>query len=85
VILTISKSIITGVTSLLFGVILLRRQDSLGILSKYAGIIEIILGGCFVLVFLSPLALALLVPATLLEIIILYNGYEFMKSELMEK
>lgn len=85
VFLTISKTIIAGVTSLLFGVILLRLQDSLGILSKYAGIIEIILGGCFVLVFLAPLALALLVPATLLEIIIVYKGSEFMKSELMEK
>ncbi len=85
VIFTISKSIIAGVTSILFGVILIQLQDSLGLLSKYAGIIEIILGGCFVLVFLSPVALALLVPATVLEIIILYKGSEFIKSELMEE
>ncbi|WP_027076276.1 helix-turn-helix domain-containing protein [Maribacter antarcticus] len=83
VILTISKSIMAGITSLLFGVVLLRLQDSLGILSKYAGIIEVILGSCFIVVYLSPLALALLVPATVLEIIILYKGYEFINLESM--
>ncbi|MBN4070492.1 helix-turn-helix transcriptional regulator [Olleya sp. AH-315-F22] len=85
VILIISQSIMAGITSLLFGVVLLRLQDSLGMLAKYAGIIEIILGSCFVVVFLSPVALALLIPATVLEIVILYKGCEFVKLELIRE
>ncbi|MGB5171665.1 helix-turn-helix domain-containing protein [Eudoraea sp.] len=85
VVFTFSKSIMAGVTSLFFGITLIRLQDSFGLLSKYAGIAEIVLGSCLISVFLSPLALILLAPATLMEIIILYKGYEFIKSELTTK
>ena len=38
VVFTFSKSIMAGVTSLFFGITLIRLQDSFGVLSKYAGI-----------------------------------------------
>lgn len=83
-ILIISKSVVAGFTSVLFGIVLLRLQDSFGRLSKYAGIIEIVLGSCFIMVILSPIGLVLLVPATVLEIVILYQGSEFIRSESMD-
>ncbi len=84
VVLTVSQSFIVGFASIFFGIALLRLQDSFGILSKYVGITEIILGSCFVLVFFAPIALALLVPVTVLEIVILYKGSEFTKLELIK-
>ena len=83
IIITMVQSIIVGAASLFFGVALVRSQDSLGLLAKYAGIAEIIIGVLFMLVFLSPMAMALLVPETILEVIILYKGAEFIKSELI--
>lgn len=77
----IGQSMVAGAASIMFGIALLGLQDSLGVLSKYSGVIEIIIGSCFTMVFLAPLALAFLVPATVLEIVILYKASLFIKSE----
>lgn len=77
----VSQSVFIGFASMFFGVVLLKSQDSLGLLARYAGIVEMILGGCFVLIFLSPIGLTLLIPATIIEIFILYKGFDFIKKE----
>lgn len=79
----VTQSVFIGFASMFFGLVLLKSQDSLGLLAKYAGIIEIMLGGCFVLIFLSPIGMTLLVPATIMEIFILYKGFDFVKKQLM--
>ncbi len=79
----IGQSMVAGAASIIFGIALFGLQDSLGKLSKYSGLIEIIIGCCFLLVFLSPIALALLFPVTVLEIVILYKASLFIKSESM--
>ncbi|ELR72859.1 hypothetical protein C900_00820 [Fulvivirga imtechensis AK7] len=76
-----AQSLIAGFASLSFGVALLKLRDSMGTISGYAGGIEIVLGVCFISVILTPVAFALLIPATILEIILLFKGHEFVMSE----
>jgi hypothetical protein len=77
----ISQSLLAGIASIVFGIALTRTQDSLGLLSRTAGILEIVLGSCFFLVLLSPLAFALVVPATVIEIVILYKASDFIRRK----
>ncbi|SNT31210.1 Helix-turn-helix domain-containing protein [Ekhidna lutea] len=75
------ESICVGATGIVFGIGLMRLQDSMGQLAKIAGIIEIVAGFFFAVVILFLLGYMMLVPATIIEIILLYKGYEFIKSE----
>ena len=74
----ISSAVIFGILGILFGVALLELQDGMGELSKVAGILEIILGVFLVTVVLFFLAFAVMIPATILEVILLYRGYEYL-------
>lgn len=78
--LAAGESICYGALAIVFGIGLMRLQDSMGQLAKIAGILEIISGFFFVLVILFFLGYMLLVPATIIEIILLYKGFEFIKS-----
>ncbi len=75
------EAICYGALSIVFGIGLMRLQDGMGQLAKIAGIFEIIAGFFFVVVILFLLGFLMLVPATIIEIILLYKGYEFIKSE----
>ena len=70
-----------GAITIVFGIGLMRLQDGMGHLAKIAGIFEIIAGFFFAIFILFFLGYLLLVPATIIEIILLYKGYEFIKSE----
>lgn len=75
------ESICVGAAGIVFGIGLMRLQDGMGQLAKIAGIFEIIAGFFFAVVILFLLGYMMLVPATIVEIILLYKGYEFIKSE----
>jgi len=74
-------SIITGASSIVFGLGLLRLQDSMGKIAFVAGIFEIMIGSFFLVVFLFFLSIVLTIPATILEIVLLYKGHEFLTKE----
>lgn len=75
------ESICFGAISVVFGVGLIRLQDGMGQLSKIAGILEIISGCMFAIVILFFLGYLILIPATILEIILLFKGLELIQSE----
>ncbi|WP_421765260.1 helix-turn-helix domain-containing protein [Ekhidna sp.] len=75
------ESICYGALTIVFGLGLIRLQDGMGQLAKTAGIIEIIAGFFFAVVILFFLGYMMLIPATIIEIILLFKGLEFIKSE----
>lgn len=75
------ESICVGATGIVFGVGLMRLQDGMGQIAKIAGVLEIIVGFFFATVILFLLGYITLIPATIIEIILLFKGYEFIKSE----
>ncbi|MEP1033201.1 helix-turn-helix transcriptional regulator [Ekhidna sp.] len=75
------ESICYGALTIVFGIGLMRLQDGMGQLAKIAGLLEIVAGSFFAIVILFFLGYLMLVPATIIEIILLYKGFEFIKSE----
>ena len=71
-------SVIFGALGIAFGVALIRLQDSMGELSRLAGILEIVIGCALVTVVLFFIAYVILVPAVVIEILVLYRGYEYL-------
>ncbi len=67
-----------GACSLIFGIALLRLQDSMGGLAKVAGILEITIGAALISVLLFFIAFTLLIPAIVIELLVLYKGYEYL-------
>ncbi|MBI3221406.1 MAG: helix-turn-helix transcriptional regulator [Bacteroidetes bacterium] len=71
-------AIVTGAVGIVFGVALLRLQDSMGVLSRIAGILEIMMGCLLITVVLFFISYIILIPAVVLEILVLYRGYEYL-------
>ena len=65
-----------GFSGILFGIGLYRMRDPLGSLASIAGIIEIIIGICFVTIIPFLLGLVLSIPAIIIEILLLFNAVE---------
>lgn len=63
-----------------FGVALFKLSDELGDVSKTAGLLQIGAGLCFLTFFLSFIGLFILLPALILEIIIIYKVYDRLKG-----
>lgn len=59
-----------------FGVALFKLADDVGDLGKIAGILQMLAGLCFLSFVLGFIGLFILLPATILEIIILYKIYD---------
>lgn len=70
-----------GAVGIIFGLGLLRLQDSMGQSAKAAGVLEIIGGICMVTVILIIIGVMVYIPAMILEIVLLYKAYEFVRSE----
>ncbi len=70
-----------GAAGVVLGVGLLRLQDSMGQTAKAAGVLEIVGGICLVTVLLFILGLLIYLPAMILEIVLLYKAYEYVKAE----
>jgi transcriptional regulator with XRE-family HTH domain len=73
-----AASVLAGSVSLVFGIALIRLQDSMGELSRIAGVLEILMGCAFVTVVLFFIGYLISVPAVIVEILLLYRGYEYL-------
>jgi transcriptional regulator with XRE-family HTH domain len=73
-------AILFGALSIVFGVALIRLQDSMGELSRIAGILEIVVGCLLITVVLFFLSYLILIPAIVVEILVLYRGYEYLSK-----
>jgi transcriptional regulator with XRE-family HTH domain len=73
-----AAAILAGALSIVFGVGLLRLQDGMGELSRIAGILEILLGCTLITVLLFFISYVIMVPAVIVEILVLYRGYEYL-------
>ncbi|MFB2120803.1 helix-turn-helix domain-containing protein [Parapedobacter sp. 2B3] len=75
-----TASVLFGALSIAFGVSLIRLQDGMGELSRVAGILEIIIGCLLVTVVLFFVSYVIMIPAVVIEILILYRGYEYLSK-----
>lgn len=75
------ESVTSGAIGIVFGVGLFKLQDGMGRTALLSGILEMVIGACFVVVVLFFLGFILMVPAIIIETILLYKGYELVKEE----
>lgn len=75
-----TASVIGGSLTLIFGVGLLRLQDGIGELSRAAGWLEIVTGVAFISVILFFIGYVVMIPAVIVEILVLYRGYEYLSK-----
>lgn len=71
-------AILCGTLSIIFGVALIRLQDGMGELSRVAGVLEIVMGCFLITVVLFFIAYVIMIPAVVVEILVLYRGYEYL-------
>ena len=79
--LLISESILIGASGVIFGIGFIKLQDGMGRSALAAGVLEVIIGGCFLLVVLFFLGFILMIPAVIVEVILLYKGYELLRKD----
>jgi transcriptional regulator with XRE-family HTH domain len=70
-----------GGIMIVYGVALRRLRPAVGSIAKYAGLFEIIAGCFFLTVALSFIGFFVLMPAELLEIIILYKSVDIVRGK----
>ena len=75
-----TASVLLGALSIVFGVALIRLQDGMGELSRVAGMLEIAMGCTLVTVVLFFVSYVIMVPAVIVEILVLYRGYEYLSK-----
>ncbi len=71
-------AVVMGAVGIVFGVSLIRLQDGMGELSRIAGLLEIVMGCMLVTVVLFFITYVILIPAVIIEILVLYRGYEYL-------
>jgi len=71
-------AVLFGALSIVFGVALIRLQDGMGELSRIAGMLEIVMGCLLVTVVLFFITYVIMIPAVIVEILVLYRGYEYL-------
>lgn len=71
-------AVLVGALSIAFGIALIRLQDGMGELSRIAGFLEILMGCLLVTVVLFFFAFIMLIPTLVVEIFLLYRGYEYL-------
>lgn len=70
-----------GVVGILFGISILQSRQLLGGLTLASGIVEIIMAAFLLTVILAPLSWFLLLPAIILEILLLYKITKLVKEQ----
>jgi transcriptional regulator with XRE-family HTH domain len=73
-------AMLMGALGIAFGVALLRLQDGMGELARIAGILEIVMGCLLITVVLFFISYIILIPAVVVEILVLYRGYEYLSQ-----
>jgi hypothetical protein len=71
-------AVLFGTLSIVFGISLIRLQDGMGELARMAGILEIVMGCLLITVVLFFLSYVIMIPAVIVEILVLYRGYEYL-------
>ena len=71
-------AVLFGALSIVFGVSLIRLQDGMGELARIAGLLEIVMGCMLITVVLFFISYVIMVPAVVVEILVLYRGYEYL-------
>ena len=74
--LVVVELMLFGFTGIFFGIGLSRTESELGNVAKIGGILEILVGVSSVMIVTAFIGLILLLPAIILEIIILYRAYQ---------
>ncbi len=72
-------AVIMGAMSIVFGSGLIKLQDGMGELARITGILEIVMGCLLVTVILFFFSFIVMIPATILEIVLLFKGYEYLE------
>jgi transcriptional regulator with XRE-family HTH domain len=75
-----AAAVLFGALCIAFGVSLIRLQDSMGEVSRIAGVLEILTGCLLVTVVLFFIAAITMIPAVVVEILVLYRGYEYLSK-----
>lgn len=75
-----AAAVIIGVVTVVFGVALIRLQDSMGELSRMAGLLEIVMGSLLITVVFFFIAYVVFIPAMIVQILVLYRGYEYLSK-----
>ena len=76
-----ASAITFGFIGIIYGISLIRLKRTVGAISLYAGLLEII-GGCFLItIVLAFVGLIIYIPAELIEIIIIFKVIEIIKSK----
>lgn len=75
------EAVAFGGVDIVFGIALIKIGRHLRSTASVAGIFEIIVGICFVSFFLSFLGLFFMIPAVILEIIVLYKCFEIVQGK----
>ncbi len=75
-----TEAVAFGGIDIVFGIALLLLGKKLGVISSVAGVFEIIVGAFFITFFLAFLGLIAMVPAIILEIILLYKFYDRLQT-----
>lgn len=76
-----AEALTFGVIGILFGVSLIKLQKSFGQLPIIAGIFEIFAACFFLTLLLAFIGQIILIPAELIEVVILYKAVEMIKSK----
>ncbi|MGB8359360.1 MAG: helix-turn-helix transcriptional regulator [Bacteroidales bacterium] len=76
-----AEALTFGAIIIIFGFSLLRLRRSVGMVSSFAGIFEIVSGCFFLTIILFFIGDILLIPAELFEIVILYKAAELVRSK----
>ncbi|SRX52684.1 helix-turn-helix domain-containing protein [Aequorivita sp. CIP111184] len=77
----VTQSIFSGIGSIIFGLAIMRLKEPLGKIPEIAGGFEVVSGILFAMVFMAWLGITFLIPAIILQIILLYKIEEFVKKE----
>jgi len=77
-------SVVVGTLTLIFGIGLIRLQDGMGELSRAAGVLEIIIGSALITVILFFIGYVVMIPAVIVEILVLYRGYEYLSKSYVQ-
>lgn len=72
--------VVMGAVSIVFGLSLIRLQDSMGELSRLAGTLEIVTGCLLITVVFFFISYVVFIPAVVVEILVLYRGYEYLSK-----
>ncbi len=79
-----AEAVTFGAIGILLGISVLRLKNALGTIATLTGIFEIVTYGCLITIFLSIAGMVLLIPTIILEIILLYNVSQMLKTKQKE-